>query len=210
MNTIRAVIFDLGNVLVNFDHRRAAERICAFTDKTPGEIYDLFFDSEITGLFEEGAVAPESFYQKVRELLASDISYESFRPIWNEIFFLSDDNREVVSIARQLRDSHQVCVLSNINALHLEYIRNNFTFLAEFHRVFASCELKLRKPDPRIYRRVAETLGVSLQQCFYADDRPELVSAARSLGMQAYVYRTPQQLRVDLQVNQKGVFSKNS
>ena len=66
---IKAIIFDLGNVLLDFDHRLAAERVSKFTDKSAEEILNLFFDSELTGLFEEGKIAPAEFFLKIKEAL---------------------------------------------------------------------------------------------------------------------------------------------
>lgn len=63
-NRIEAVIFDLGNVLVDFDHRIAANRIAEFSDKSPAEIFALFFDSQLIGLFEEGKISPQDFFCK--------------------------------------------------------------------------------------------------------------------------------------------------
>ena len=53
-NKIKAVIFDLGNVLVGFDHRIAVKKILRHTSKSTREIYDLFFDSPFTREFEKG------------------------------------------------------------------------------------------------------------------------------------------------------------
>ena len=90
---IRVVLFDLGRVLVDFDHKRAAERISSFCPKSPLEIYNLFFESEATVAFEAGKITPENFYLEVKNMLNLKLSYDSFIPIWNDIFFLSPKNR---------------------------------------------------------------------------------------------------------------------
>ena len=195
---MKAVVFDLGNVLINFDHRRAARRISSFSALAADEIYRLFFDSEITGAFEEGSIAPGDFYEHVRRVLNARLSYEQFLPIWNEIFFLTDDNLSLHKLARSLSGHYRVSVLSNINTLHLSYIRRSFPFFSQFPLVLASCELGVRKPAPSIYRQTLEKLEVSPGECFYTDDRPELISAARSMGIRAFVYRGHEQLLKDL------------
>ena len=50
--SIKVLLFDLGRVLVDFEHLRSAERIAAFCSKTPRQIYDLFFESDVTIAFE--------------------------------------------------------------------------------------------------------------------------------------------------------------
>src|SRR4030042_6411170 len=97
---ISAIIFDLGKVLVDFDHAIAAKRISAFTTKDPQEIFSLFFDSKLTGLFEEGKISPRDFFSGVQNMLNLEIGYEEFLPIWNEIFFLTEKNQAVYNLAK--------------------------------------------------------------------------------------------------------------
>ena len=63
----------------------------------------------------------------------------------------------------------------------------------------ASCEVGLRKPDPRIYLLALERAGVRPEQAVYVDDRPELVDAGRSVGLTAIRFENSRQLEQDLQ-----------
>jgi len=194
---IQVVLFDLGNVFVDFDHTIAAKRILHFCDKTPQEIFELFFASRITSLFEEGKIAPYDFFLEVKEMLGLRLSYESFVPIWNEIFSLSGKNREVYSLANNLRAGYTVALISNINMLHYEYLQKKFPVFNVFDRVFTSFELGAVKPDHAIYRKALSALGVLPGQVFYTDDRPELVESANLLGMRGYVFQGVGKLKKD-------------
>lgn len=195
---IKAIIFDLGNVLLDFDHRIAAERISKFCDKTGREIFDLFFDSPLTGLFEEGKISPRRFFLKVKEMLDLRMDYDKFVPIWNDIFFLSDENRAVYNLARPLKEHYRLAVLSNVNTLHFEYVKKEFPVFDAFHSIIASCDLGLRKPDPLIYRKTLDMLRVSPGEVFYTDDRAELIQSASSLGIHGFVFNGIEQLKNDL------------
>ncbi|MDD4953535.1 MAG: HAD family phosphatase [Candidatus Omnitrophica bacterium] len=195
---MQAVIFDLGNVLIDFDHRRAAERVSGFTDLSGEEIFNLFFDSEITGLFEEGKISPEDFFLKVKKTLNLRLDFAGFVPIWNEIFFLSPKNIAAYELALSLRKDYKTLLLTNINVLHFEYIKKNFSIFEGFPRIVASFEEGVRKPDPRIYFKALEVLGVSPQECFYTDDRPDLVEASRKLGINGFTFTGIEQLNRDL------------
>jgi putative hydrolase of the HAD superfamily len=61
-------------------------------------------------------------------------------------------------------------------------------------RVFCSAEIGLAKPDPRVYRSVAEATSVSLARTLYVDDTPLWVDAGRRLGMYGHVYTTVDKL----------------
>jgi glucose-1-phosphatase len=196
--TISAIIFDLGKVLIDFDHSIAAERIKPYTTKSTQEIYRLFFDSGITGVFEEGKISAQDFFLKVKDLLGLTMPYEQFLPIWNEIFYFSDNNRQVYALAKALKARYRIGLLSNINVLHLDYIKANFPVLDIFHHVFASCYLKSRKPDHAIYHKALEKMKVLPENTFYADDRPELIAEAKLLGIKGFVFKNPAQLIKDL------------
>lgn len=196
--TIKAVIFDLGRVLIDFDHGIAAKKAAFFCNKTPREIFDFFFDSKLTALFEEGRISPVDFFLKVKETISLNLSYEEFLPVWNEIFFLTDDNRAVYDLVRNLRENYRLALLSNINELHFNYLKNNFPLFDHFHHILLSFEMNCIKPSPLIYKRALEILGLLPEEVFYTDDRPEFIQAARSLGIQGFVFRGVAQLKKDL------------
>jgi glucose-1-phosphatase len=195
---VKVVLFDLGRVVLDFDHKRAAERMSGFCAKSPAEIYDLFFESQVTAAFEAGKITPEDFYQQVKAMLNLGLSYDSFTPIWNDIFFLSAKNRSVYRLVNSLRASYKTALLSNINTLHYEYIQKNFPVLGVFDKIFLSFQMGLTKPDQKIYNKVIQDLKVSPGEIFYTDDRPELVESAKSLGIRGYIFSNFAQLISDL------------
>ena len=195
---IELILFDLGNVLVDFDFSISAKRIGNFCGKGPKEIFNLFFNSEITCLFEAGKISPVDFFAKVKEMLGLSLSYEAFVPIWNEIFFLSAANRAVYSMVNNLSRSYKTAMVSNIDILHYEYLKKNFPVFNVFHNIFLSYELGLVKPDPAIYQQVLQCLGAEPEAVFYTDDRPELVESARNLGIKAFIFSGALQLEDDL------------
>ena len=195
---IKVILFDLGRVLVDFDHKRAAERISAFCPKTAIEIYNLFFESQVTVAFEAGKITPKGFYLEVKNMLNLKLSYDSFVPIWNDIFFLSPKNRSVFRLANSLRAYYKTAMLSNINVLHYEYVKKNFPVFGVFDKIFLSFELGAIKPDKKIYEQVIRQLQVSPQEIFYTDDRAELVESAKSLGIRGAVFTNFEQLVNDI------------
>lgn len=195
---IKVVLFDLGRVLVDFDHKRAAERIASFCKKTPKEIFALFFESPATIAFEAGKITSQDFYWEVKKMLDLKLSYESFVPIWNDIFFLSPKNRSVFQLANSLRANYKTAMLSNINVLHYDYLKKNYPVFGVFDQVFLSFELGTIKPDKKIYQQVIQELKVLPAEIFYTDDRSELVESAKTLGIQGAVFVSFEQLVKDI------------
>jgi HAD superfamily hydrolase (TIGR01509 family) len=198
VDNIRAVIFDLGRVLVDFDHRISAEKISFLAGKDSKEVYDLFFNSPLIQSFEEGKVSPKEFFAEVKKRLEIEISFEEFLPVWNDIFFLTDENRSVCQLSRHLKKYYKVALLSNVNILHFEHLKNNFPLFDAFGHIFTSYEIGFIKPDPRIYQKAIDSLKCLPQEIFYTDDREELINAAKNIGLRSFVYKGIEQLKQDL------------
>jgi len=196
---VKAIFFDLGRVLIDFDHRKAASKIASSSPFDEKEIYDLFFDSDLAGLFEEGRIEPADFFLKVKELLRARIGFEEFVLAWNDIFFISETNRQVFELVKALRGRYRLTLLTNINVLHFEYIKKHYSLFEPFSEIIASFQEKVRKPNPLIYQKALSSSGVTPEEVFYTDDRPELVEGARKLGIRSSVFTGTETLIRDLQ-----------
>lgn len=197
-NKIKALIFDLGNVLIGFDHRIAVKNILRHTRKSKQEIYDLFFDSQLTQDFEKGKISPLDFFEEVKALLGLGISYEAFLPIWNQIFF---SHPEVEAFIHSLKFSHRLVLLSNINRLHYEYILDAFPYaigLFGVGNVVASYTTGLIKPQRRIYELAIEKTGADKEEIVYVDDRSDLIEAAQRYGIRSIQFQGLEHLKQEL------------
>ncbi|MBU0503546.1 MAG: HAD family phosphatase [Candidatus Omnitrophota bacterium] len=198
MDNIRAVIFDLGRVLIDFDYLSGVKRISRFCDKTPQEITSLFFNSPLTNSFEEGKISPGIFFKEVKTVLGLRIGFKEFLPIWNEIFYMTEENKKTFHLAGDLKNNYKLALLSNVNILHLDYIKKEFPVFDIFDPILASCELGLIKPDYRIYQQAINALECQPAEIFYTDDREELIDAAKKFGLRGFVYKGFEQLKYDL------------
>ena len=97
-----------------------------------------------------------------------------------------------------MRLNYKIALLSNINILHFDYLKNNFPVFDVFHNLLLSFELNLKKPDPLIYKKALGILNVLPEEAFYTDDRQELVEQSRRLGIHGFVFKGIEQLNKDL------------
>ena len=187
-NRYDAIICDLGNVLIDFDHRIAVRRILEHTPKKEEDIYDLFFDSGLTELYEEGRIDPDEFFHRVKDFLKLDMERDGFFPIWNDIFFETPKNIKMQDFLREARTRYKLILVSNLNKTHFEFLKTRMDIFGEFNKLVLSYEVGHRKPDPEIYRRALESARTTASRAFYIDDRKDLIEAAAKLGIKGIVF----------------------
>ncbi len=187
-NRYDAIICALGNVLIDFDHRIAVRRILEHTPKKEEDIYDLFFDSGVTELYEEGRIDPDEFFRRVKDFLKLDMDRDGFFQIWNDIFFETPKNIKMQDFLREARARYKLVLVSNLNKTHFEFLKTRMDIFGEFNKQVLSYEVGHRKPDPEIYRRALESARTTASRAFYVDDRKDLVEAAAKLGIKGIVF----------------------
>ena len=187
-NKYDAIFCDLGNVLVNFDHRIAVKKILALTPKKEEDIYQLFFDSGITKDYEEGKITSLDFFKRVKESLGLKIDYGMFLPIWNDIFFETPLNMRFQSFLKSIKDRYKLVMISNINETHFRFLKEKMPIFQEFDKLILSYEVGFRKPSPEIYNAALMAVGAKNSDAFYIDDRLDLIEAASGLGIKGATF----------------------
>lgn len=184
-----AIICDLGNVLVDFDHRIAVKRILCCTPKKEEDVYNLFFDSGLTEAYEEGKIDTNEFYHRVKEFLELDMEDDEFFPVWNDIFFETGLNLKMHDFLRKIKSKYKLIMVSNLNVTHFEFLKERMNgIFSEFDRLVLSYEVGFRKPAPEIYKVALDFAKTKPSRTFYIDDRKDLVEAAAKLGIKGIVF----------------------
>lgn len=194
---MKAVIFDLGNVLVFFDARRAAKRLAEACKVPVWKIWLHFFTSPEERAYTCGKISSLDFFMRFKKALGYPGSFGSFRKIWNNIFW---KNPEMEKILGRLRKKYRLYLISNTNEMHFDYIQKRYpSLLKPFHQLFPSHEVGYRKPDIKIYKKVLKKIKLKAADTVFIDDMSDFVRGARKAGMHAIRYRHITQLRRDLQ-----------
>ena len=187
MQPVRAVICDLGRVIVDFDHRAICSRLAACTPLSADAIYAALFSSGLEASFDRGELSGDQFYHHAARQLNLTIGLDRFRAIWSAIFTLIP---ETAALLKRLH-VERLLLLSNTNAWHFSYCRRHFPILDIFDAVILSYEIGARKPEPLIFQHALAHATVPAPACLYIDDMPGNVAAARQAGMQALHFTSP-------------------
>ena len=193
----QTVIFDVGNVLIQWDIRRLYRQLLANDaeiDEFLREVGWFAWNLEL----DRGARWDES----VAELSARHPQHraliEASHTRWHET--VSGEISGTVDILHSLREvGTSLYAITNFSTEKWADVQQRFLFLNNsFKDVVVSAHEKLVKPDPAIYHLCLERNGLAAAECIFIDDSPNNVAAAAALGIDGVLFTDPETLRRDL------------
>ena len=198
---IEVILFDLGNVILPFNHFQIAEKLSQFSQRKefedPKKIFSYLFDFEKGAInpFDLGKVSPREFFQAIRERLDLSLSFDEFVPIWCNIFV---EDQEVTRTILSLKRKWRLGLLSNTDPLHFNYIFSRFPVMRAFDKWILSYEVGFKKPAIQIFQKAIEWASVKPEKILYIDDTKEYAEVAGSLGIQSIHFISASQLKEEL------------
>lgn len=190
----RWVLFDLGNVVIPFNHNRVAKGLEPYLSKqiqqgtTRPSIHNFFFDSEgdepRNTQLDRGVTTLTKVHRDFCRRFKCNISYSKFDSIWCSIFEPMDPAAmSCLSKARKLRMKVGIC--SNTNQAHWNYVRKLYPKLVKSaDECFLSFEIKTVKSDPLFFEKVAKVTECPIEDHLLIDDMSSNLEPAKASGMQ--------------------------
>src|ERR1035438_5104173 len=193
---IRAIIFDIGRVLVHIDVRRAMAGLAESISLSPEEIWSALEKHPTWLDWQEGRMSPRDWHRSVVQRFGTALTFEQFTEVWNRVLDPQPmlDNEFLAALAKKYR----LCLLSNTDPIHVAHLESTYDFFRYFPYRIYSCAVGASKPSPLIYRCALQACKVEARNALYIDDVPAYVEAAQRLGLSGIVFRSPDQLSGDL------------
>ena len=181
-------LFDLGNVLVHFDHLLACQQLQPLLGGDAEQIQKVLFERGLEREYESG-LSGEEFCQRLREAFSSDASDRLLLEAHADIFSLS---HSMVPLVNQLSAAgHALGILSNTCSSHWQHCCRKFRLVRTlFETTILSFEVGAMKPDPAIFHTAIERVGVVPARILFVDDLEQNVETARTMGFDAVRYST--------------------
>jgi epoxide hydrolase-like predicted phosphatase len=195
--SIRAVIFDLGGVLVRTEDRTSRTKLAARLGLTYDELSALVFDSQSAHQAEKGEITTEEHWDEVRKTLG--LSKEEYPQVPLEFWGGDTLDQGLVNYLRNLRPQYKTALLSNAWDVLRQMIEEDWKIDDAFDQIVISAEVGLVKPDRLIYERVLSDLEVKPAEAVFVDDFPENVAGAKAVGLEAIRFTSPEQAIRDLE-----------
>lgn len=192
-----AIVFDFGGVLMDWNPRYLYRKLFNHDEQAMER-----FLVEV-GFFEwnQQQDAGRPFSEAVAELSARHPQYCDLIRAYDERYeeSLSGPIMETVDILRQLHSSgFSLYGLSNWPAEKFQGVRARYDFFRWFDGIVLSGEVRITKPDPRIFHLLLEQIGRPAQECLLIDDSIHNIATAQALGFQTILFHSPQELEKQL------------
>jgi epoxide hydrolase-like predicted phosphatase len=195
--SIRAMIFDLGGVLVRTEDRSPRTQLATRLGKSYDELSALVFDSPSSHKAMKGEITAAEHWEVVREALG--ISKAEIPQVQLEFWGGDSLDEQLVAYLRAMRLHYKTALLSNMWDDIRQVIEEIWIIDDAFDEIVISAEVGLVKPDPRIYRKVLSGLGVKPAEAVFVDDFPDNIEGAHQAGMQTIHFKSPDQTLKDLE-----------
>ncbi len=182
----RAVVFDLGKVLLDFDFNRAALALAPQCTADAAGIMAIINQTPLLHRFETGLISRREFQADFVRAAGYGGTAQEFARDFTDIFW---EIPEMIQLNRRFRSAGlSTHVFSNTSDLVVDFIRVRFPFFSEFDSYVLSYEQGCMKPSVPIYEAVEASTGFSGPELIYFDDREENVEAALRRGWSAHIY----------------------
>lgn len=184
---MKTIIFDLGNVVAFFDHRKAIEKLRPFSPLSPEEMFAAVYAGPLEDQIERGLLTPPVFLRQVHQLWQLRCDVEFLAHAVSDIFW---GNPEVHELIANLKPRYRILLGSNTNAIHARQFLTQFAdVLRQFDALILSHEVGTRKPDADFYHCCLRHAKARASECVFIDDLSANIDGARAAGLHGIVYR---------------------
>jgi putative hydrolase of the HAD superfamily len=188
----RAVIFDVGRVIIGVDLSRSMGTLGQRDGLTHFQVLrELELDPRWLD-WQEGRMTPRDWHAHLTKKLRFAYSFEEFCAIWNSVLVPGTILPDL--LFERLAGKCRIALLSNTDPIHVAHIEAAYPFVRHFHTRVYSCRVGLSKPLPVIYHHTLREVGALPDEAVFIDDLRENVLAAAGLGIDAFHFVSPEEL----------------
>ncbi len=191
---MKLLVFDMGHVFVDFEWEEVCLGFCREAGCSRDRLKEVFVHAAGLG-YERGSISTQDFLAELNRLLESEISQARFNDLWT---FGFRENKEMAKLLQKLREQRPLCLLSNTNEVHYDFIQSRYNVERHFDELVLSYKVGYTKPQAEIYHEVLRRAAVEPGDCLFVDDLECNVEAASKLGMNTIQFRGAEDLKQKL------------
>ncbi len=192
---ITTIIFDWGGVIAAGRYRRPIFELISKEKST--SIEDKYPDfAELISKINQGIMSFKDFVKNLNSRLGLALTEDRVRKIFRQAMILDE---KVIAIIKALHSSYNLVLLSDNNEITVNNLKAyRSDMLGLFGKKYFSYELKMLKPDPKLFAFVLEDLKLSTSECIFIDDKQDIIDAAKQCGINGILFSSADQLKKEL------------
>ncbi|MCI9635475.1 MAG: HAD family phosphatase [Hungatella sp.] len=186
---IRNMVFDMGNVLVYYDSRRASGRFAADHEEMEAVNTSVFVSPEWL-MLDMGVISQEEALARMTARLPDGHAREAARLClehWHEYCMWPVPGMEEL-VTDLKNQGYRLYLCSNASLRMLDCYQDTIPGIRLFDGALFSAEVKCVKPQKEMYGHLFRRFGLKPEECFFVDDLPANIQAARECGMDGYCF----------------------
>lgn len=190
--TPRAIIFDIGRVIIPVDMSRSLAAFGGRQGTTHMQVLrELEGDSRWPD-WQEGRMTPRDWHAHISQKFQLSLGFDEFCRIWSSV--LDPETILPELLFERLGASCRLALLSNTDPIHVAHMEANFPFVRHFPVRVYSCRVGASKPIPRIFHHALREVDALPEEAIFIDDVRENAAAAAVLGINAFHFTSADEL----------------
>jgi putative hydrolase of the HAD superfamily len=190
--TIKALLFDLGKVVIDFDFELGMERLVGRCGLPHEQFKQVLFDKAWIRPYERGEISTAEYHRYLCEAGQLRMELAEFHDSWSAVFL--PDLLVPEELLADLGERYPMILVSNTNESHAAYVARHYNVLDYFDAKIFSHIVGSLKPDRKIYEAAIAAAGHPADELLFIDDREENIRGAEELGIRAHQFTTSQRL----------------
>ena len=189
MKNYKAIIFDLGGVVLNIDYLLTINQFEKLGVENASDFYSKKVQDSIFDKVEVGEINSKEFMEALKKK-CNNTDLEQVENAWNAM--LSDLPQNRLTLIKKLKNKYKIFLLSNTNEIHMQALQNKIgeetwvEFSALFDKMYLSFEIGFRKPDKSAFKIILKENNLKPNEVLFIDDSPQHIETAERLGMNCY------------------------
>ena len=193
---IRNIIFDIGNVLLDFNPEMYVKS--KINEEKVEEIYKCIFQSDEWPMLDRGIISEEE--AKINIINRNIENEELINLVFENWYDILTPIKSSVEVLKQLKQNgYKVYYLSNFHLAAFEYVVKKHDFFEVFDGGVVSYKENLLKPEKEIYKKIVDRYHLEPSQTVFVDDMKENVKAAMKSGLKGILLNNPEKLKAELE-----------
>ena len=195
---IRNIVFDLGNVLLDFEPESYLEKL-GYSGEIKDKLKAEIFETEEWLMLDRGTISQEKAVEKWQQRnpeLKDEIA--DVMAEWEKILVLKEDSLDILkSLAEK---DYNLYVLSNFQKKAFAYVKSKYDFFNYFDGRVISADIGMIKPEADIYDHLLDKFNLKAEETVFIDDSKENIMAALKKGIRVIHFKDAASLEEELKL----------